>query len=637
MNELSFAFYWLFVAIVCFSNSFAQNSSGSLNISSLVQFEKDLNKYIWDLSELYQDGKTWQEDKAFIEGKIKTIGSVRNKMTQSARDLADALDEISDLRSRGAKMFLYGALLENVNTKDSDAKSKYETGNKLEPEVEGAIVFMRTQLKAIGKTKIEQWLKQEPRLQKHARRINRIFYEMPYTAEENVQKILEETTSAFSRTNHNLHEQIINNDLGWQTIKTEKGESVKIDSPAYADLRSSNSQNDRANVAKTYFSVLKKWQNTFGLLYSSRVASALKLAKKRNFQDGIDAMWFLRDGMPPGSYQTPIKIALEDKATLQRFIRLKQKLLGLKEFNYSDIYASSPSFERKFTIDEAMNIAVQTFAKMGKDYQDVLLNRLQKKWMHIAPTKDKRTMYGTFPAVAGSPSSFTIMRFRGDNASSRRLAGAAALTVAFTNFPKDRYPDTRDDAGIYSNAVIYAGRMMHDDYLFQNAKSKEERIFYLLQNLDLLWNQFFQNTIYLALDAKVRDLIKQEKVVDGEQISKMYLELIRGLYGKEVKIDESFAAEWILNDITFASYEGQFWSPAIAVASLLTERINQNDENAKKAMWQVLGRSETDLTYHLFKSVGIDASSNAPYDALIRRMNRLLDALEKELSNKIFI
>jgi oligoendopeptidase F len=46
-----------------------------------------------------------------------------------------------------------------------------------------------------------------------------------------------------------------------------------------------------------------------------------------------------------------------------------------------------------------------------------------------------------------------------------------------------------------------------------------------------------------------------------------------------------------------------------------------------------LGRGESDLSYDLLKQAGVDLATREPYDAAIRRMNKLLDQLQSLLQH----
>lgn len=64
------------------------------------------------------------------------------------------------------------------------------------------------------------------------------------------------------------------------------------------------------------------------------------------------------------------------------------------------------------------------------------------------------------------------------------------------------------------------------------------------------------------------------------------------------------------------------------------EKLKAGDPNARKATYQVVGRGDSDLSYDLLLQAGIDMAKPEPYEALIRRMNMLMDELERLLDEK---
>ena len=116
----------------------------------------------------------------------------------------------------------------------------------------------------------------------------------------------------------------------------------------------------------------------------------------------------------------------------------------------------------------------------------------------------------------------------------------------------------------------------------------------------------------------------------GEQVSELYLRLLRQYYGGESGLDikDSFATEWMSVRLPFASFETLNWPFAMAAACSLVEKVRAGDTAARKGFDEVLGRGESDLSYDLLKGVGVDLNTSEPYDAAIRRMNRLLDEFQ---------
>jgi oligoendopeptidase F len=312
--------------------------------------------------------------------------------------------------------------------------------------------------------------------------------------------------------------------------------------------------------------------------------------------------------MPAGSSRVPVE--------------LRRRALGLARADYADMYAEMPGLDRTFAASEAMEAAVASSAGFGAEYQAGLRARMREPWMHFAPGPAKSDIYGIFPPVGGAAPYF-VMTYQPSYRRARALAGGLALMKAFADIPRDAAPDTRDDPGIYSNAVIYVGDLLFDDYHAGRASGGRERAAYLLADLDLLWAHYFRWAIVSDFEARVQELVARGEAPSGAGVSRLYLGLLREYYGPGVAVDDAFAGEWMTFPVSFLSYEGQFWPPAMAAACAIVER--------KLAFDRALGRGEVDLSYQIFMGLGVDMASPDPYEAVIRRMNARMDELERLL------
>ena len=622
-----FAAWFTGIILVCaslMSTAFAQPAP-----------DNDVARYVWDLSSLYANDAAWEAERATVLRRLETISSLKGTLGRNARSFADALDEIADLRSRAAKMAIYGVLLVEVNNRSETARTRSDVGARLESQVESAISFVGEEIRTIGQDRIRHWSRVEPRLERHRRRINRILRESPHTLAPDAQAVV----ASMSRWPHvsadgfwALHES----DLGWPTIKRQDGQEVTVTlSNYYLGLRRSRNADERAAAVKAYLSRLRTLQDVFGLLYTRRIEADLAIARHRKFNDGIDAIWFLREGMPPGSHRIMVNVARSNLNTLRRYTDVRSRALGLDRYSYADLN-TPPVIDRRISVAEAMENAAFALAPLGKEYQDRLRERLSKSWMHLPPLPEKRFTFGIFPPVGGANPYF-IMTYNGTYNNSRSFAGAAALMMAFADIPPDRVPDTRDDPGIYSNGVIYAGNILHDDYIRAQATSGSQRIAYLVSALDSLKRNYFDWTLISELDAKVQDLIMKGDTPTGARISEIYLDLVRQYYERDGAtgfVPEIFGAEWMIESVPFLSYEHQFWPPAMAAACLLVEKLRAGEDGARRGMHEVLGRGGLDLTHQLLQPAGVDLATPVPYQAVIRRMNSLMDELEKLLVAK---
>jgi oligoendopeptidase F len=277
-----------------------------------------------------------------------------------------------------------------------------------------------------------------------------------------------------------------------------------------------------------------------------------------------------------------------------------------------------------------MNIAIAASAPLGPEYQQRLHQRFQAKWMHLPSWPNKRVTGEVYPPVGGANPYF-IIGYLPTFPKSRAFAGCVTLMMSDAEIPRDRVPDTRDDPATYQNCVIYIGEFLFDDYMLAHARDRRERIACLVNSLDLIWNQYFRWVLASELDARVEQLIKDGRSPAGTEISKIYLNLLRDYVGGEDKVETVFGTEWITYSIPFESYEYQFWPPAMAAAASIMDGTKTGKIDINKAVTGVFGRGDSDRSYQLFQQLGMDLSSPDLYEAVIRRMNRQLDELERVL------
>jgi oligoendopeptidase F len=587
--------------------------------------DTDVERYVWDLSSLYPDRAAWEAERATIDPKLKVIGKLRGTLGRNPKSLADGLDQVSDLRARAAKMAVYGLLVTSVDTHSETAQMQYDVGTALEAQVESAVAFIRDEISTLGASRLNEWFRQEPRLEKHRIRINRILREASHSLPEPQQSIVS-SMARWPQLAGDAYWALHDSDVGWPAFQNSEGKQATFNVYAY---RSAGEKSARAKFLER----LRGLEKAFGLLLARRIDADLTIARHRKFQDGAEAYWFLRDGMPSGTHRIMIDVARKNLATAHRYFQLRARALNRERVSYADFYDPAPGVARSFSISDAMETAVAASAPLGLEYQQRLRQRFQVKWMHLPSWPNKRVSAEVYPPVGGANPYF-IMGYLPTLPKSRAFAGCVTLMMSDAEIPRDRVPDTRDDPATYQNCVIYIGEFLFDNYLAAHAQNRQERIAYLVNSLDLMWNQYFRWVLVAELDDRMQQLIKDGRSPNGAEISKIYLGLLRDYVGGEDKVDNVFGTEWITYSIPFESYEYQFWPPAMAAAASIMDGMKTGKIDINKAVTGVFGCGDSDRSYQLFQQLGINLSDPHVYEGVIRRMTSQLNELESLLEEK---
>ena len=589
---------------------------------------------VWDLSPLIADAAAWERERDWLFERVETVGALENDATISPQALADVLDAAYELRARATRFALYGYLSSDADTSSELNRLYSEVGADLENRALGAVAFLKPAIIELGTETAARWLEEEPRLERHRRRINQILHDAPYTLDSQAESVLE-TATRWPQQSSSIFGQLHRSDFDWATVRLSTGEEVLANRSSYSRRRVLAGE-DRRDVATAYFDRLLAYEDLFALIYAARVEADAALARHRGFDDGMESTWFLRDGMPIGSHRVVIDVARAHLDTLHRFVELRSRALGLESPRYIDLYAPPEHLRSEIPLEEAIETAVLALGSLDPAFGEAAREISDKPWAHLEPSPNKSFTYAIWPSVNGSPPYF-FYSYNGTMDGSRRLAGGMALQAAFASQPEGGTPSTRDDPGIYANGLIYVGDIAHDQYVVAQSASTDERVANLIHSLDLLWEHFFRWVLVSELDHKIQERIEAGGRPTGREVSTWYQELLEDYYGAEkglIEIEHRDGAEWMGFSVPFYSFEHQFWPAAVALGARVVEAVEEGDALVQERFWRALGRGELDRTYPLLLEMGIDMTQPEPYEAVIRRMDSLLDQLEGALATR---
>jgi oligoendopeptidase F len=589
--------------------------------------DPDIDRYVWDLSSLYASHSAWEKERSTIIEGLQTIGNLRGTVGQNADSFAHALDKVADLRRRAGKMAEYGVLVSMADTHSEQAQTEYSVGISLESQVEGAVSFVEDEVRGVGAERIAQYMRMRPDSEVHRRRIHEILRQAPHQLPSDAEKVVE-SMSGWPQVSWDTYWALTEADLGWPTIEGPSGEKIVANRAAYLRLRGSPDTKLREAVGSAYFKQLKSVENPYGVLLTDRIEADLTIARHRKFRDGIEAQLF-REGLPRNAQSTMVQVVHNNLATFHRYLALRERALKVVHPAYLDVYSDLPGSNRSFSVQETIATMLAAAAPLGADYQAALRERVATRWAHLPPWPQKREEYGIWYSVGGARP-YGFMKYRGTFNDSSGFAGLATLLMAYEDIPPNHPTDTRNDPGVYSNAILYTGMILHADYLKDHAQTRHERMAFLLWALDRTAQTVFRHTMTTEFESAIQEQIMNGQTPSGQQISELYLRLLRQYFGGEsgMDIDDSVATEWMSVRLPFGSFETLNWPFAMAAACSLVEKVRAGDTTARKGFDEVLGRGESDLSYDLLKTADVDLSTAEPYDAAIRRMNGLLDEFQ---------
>ena len=169
------------------------------------------------------------------------------------------------------------------------------------------------------------------------------------------------------------------------------------------------------------------------------------------------------------------------------------------------------------------------------------------------------------------------------------------------------------------------------DARLKQAKDDDERLLYLGAALENLRGTFFRQAMFAEFEAAIHGKVDKGASLTGEEITAIYADILKRYHGEAqgvMTIDPAYALEWAYVPHFYHGYYVFQYATSIAAAQDFAQRILDKEPGALAAYLKMLSSGGSAYPYDLVKAAGVDLASPRPYQALVARMNGIMDQIE---------
>ena len=155
--------------------------------------------------------------------------------------------------------------------------------------------------------------------------------------------------------------------------------------------------------------------------------------------------------------------------------------------------------------------------------------------------------------------------------------------------------------------------------------------------LDGFKGTLFRQTQFAEFELKIHEAVENGKPLTGDEISKIYMDILRAYYGTEkgiCSVDKNLAMEWAFIPHFYRGFYVYQYSTSFTASVALAEKVKSGDKEALKKYITFLSSGGSDYPIELLKKAGVDMTTNEPFDMSIAFMNRVMDEIEKILDSQ---
>jgi len=587
----------------------------------------------WNLADLYPTVEAWSADAQKVESQFADIGACKGHLGESAKRMRECLDLQSDALKRYFRLAVYANELYAEDTGQSSSLSLRQRSQVLGSKLSEATSFVSPEVLQIGREKTQAFLKEEKGLAIYRQNLDDILRMAPHTLDLAGEALIASFQLAAGQSG-SVYTSFANSDMPWPTVKLSDGTEVKLDQAAYTKYRDVANRDDRKLVMDSFFGKFKEFERTMGVAFYGSLKEDTVYTRVRKYPDTMTRA-LDRNRVPRGVYDALIKATNDNLPTLHRYFRLRTRMLGIPagEMRYYDIYPPLVPSGRKYPVDEAVQMMLAAVRPLGDEYVAALKKAVESRWMDVHP-RPKKLSGAHMAGYAYDVHPYLLLNHNDNYESVSTLAHewGHAMHSYFSNktqpFPTARYAIFVAEIASTTNEALLL------DYALKTAKNDEERLLYLGSALEELRGTFFRQAMFGEFEQKAHALVDAGQPVTGEQLTKIYGDLLRRYHGDAVKIDDLYTIEWAYIPHFYNSFYVYQYATSIAASSLFAEAILRGDKGARERYLKLLSSGGSGYPYDLVKTAGVDLATPAPYDALVKRMNRIMDEIEKILARR---
>ncbi|MGD0142221.1 MAG: M3 family oligoendopeptidase [Rhizomicrobium sp.] len=588
---------------------------------------------MWDLSDLYPTPEAWTAEHDKIKAEAEKLDGLKGTLGKSAKAMLAGLDEMSHVQKESQRLSAYASLKGDEDVRIAANQERQQAASTLGTVISEKEAWVTPEILAIGSKKVLAFEKQSPELQRRfGFYLDNMLRSGPHTLGLEAEGVMAATGDVLNQP-YNIFNVLANGELPFPSMTLSDGTVVPhLDLAAYSKYRQVPNRDDRKKVMDTFFGTFKKYEGTFGASLATQVMGEVFQAKERHFPNSLAAAVF-PDNLPEAVYRTLVHEADTNLPTMYRYLNLRKKLLGITgDLAYYDVYPSMFKTDQPlhFSVPESERIGLAVTSVYGPEYTALLSKGFAGRWMDVYPRPGKAGgAYMNGSAYDVHP--YLHLNHNDDYLSLSTLVhewGHAVHTLLDDEtqpFEKSQYSTFIAETASISN------EMLLNDYMVAHAQTKEEKLYYLGEGLDMIRATFYRQTMFAEFQLALHEEIEKGNTLSGAHMTDMYCGLLKKYYGDAqgvMKIDPAYCIEWAVIPHFYYGFYVYQYATSMAGAAQFTNAIENEGAPARDRFIAMLKAGGSDYPYTLYKKAGIDMATPAPYEALVARMNRIMDQID---------
>lgn len=584
-------------------------------------------QFTWNLEDIYVTSEKWEEDFKWAEKSIEKYKTFQGRLTESPKVLLECLTFDDEVGIKLSRLFLYASLSKDLDLSNSVNQARYERISNLSSNISASSSFIRPEILSMPEDQLWSFVEKETGLELYKHQFDNLLRTKAHTLSTREEEIMA-LASPVMEVSYSAFGMFNNADIQFPTVKDENGEDIKISHGRYGAAMYSTDRNFRERVYKGLYQPFKDYKNTLAALFNGNIKSLIFNAKSRKYNTTREAA-LNPNNIPLEVYDNLINTVNENLEPLHRWAALKKKILKLNELHPYDTYVTLfPSVKKEYDYEQSKEILLAALKPLGENYLQSLQLAFDNRWIDVHETKGKRSgayssgvSYGVHPYVLLNWSNqlndvFTFAHEMGHNMHSY-------YTEKEQPYPYANYSIFVAEVASTANEALLL------DFLIENAKTKEEKLALIENQLINIQTTFYRQTRFAEFEQLVHEKTEAGEALTPDLLCQLFGDMYQKYWGMEMKVDEEESYSWARIPHFYYNFYVYQYATSYAASQELVSQIKSEGQPAIDRFLAFLKAGSSKYPIDVLKTAGVDMTSPKPILAVVNKMNELLDKMEK--------
>ena len=585
----------------------------------------------WDLSPLYAQEADWEKGLEELRAQKGQMTKWKGKLHRG-QDLAAALKEERRIDLLAERLGQYAHLRVAEDGGDGAARDRSLRLEHLTTELAEETAWFLPELMQIADAEWSELIRQ-PQLAEWQARLDRVRRYRPHILGEGEERLMALAGPALGGPDE-IFSQLTNVDFRFGTVKDEDGSEMELSHGTFASLLQRQSAEVRRRAWQQYYTEFEQHAFSLAATLASSVKGDVFRAKARKHASAR-AQSLFPDRVPEKVYDNLVSAVRKNLQPLQRYHRLRKKVLGLKELRAADLQVPLVgAAKRKTKFEEAAEMVTTACRPLGGEYQKILGEGLTKaRWVDRYENRGKRS--GAFSSGSYQKPPYILMNYREDVLSDvYTLAHEAGHSMhTWMSHRAQPYQDAHYPILLAEVASTFNEELLTHHLLEGPAREdKMLRAYILNRQIDDIRGTMYRQVMFAEFEHRIHEAEEKGVALTLDFFRICYRELLEAYLGEAMEIEAPLELECLRIPHFYSAFYVYKYAIGISAAIALSRKVLAGDGGAVERVHGFLRSGGSRPPLETLRTAGVDMENPEPVDAALALFARRVEELEEVLS-----